>query len=195
MQDYLKGTTISLRSFLHRSLPEIMPDWWARCVLCNLTESQIHLVRERDISNLEGLDLAALLRVFDANYFDLSQRLRLPRQTRNWLKELQHIRNRWAHHSGEEDSPDDRFRELDTLERFLTAIEGDPDLISSLGKAKKKIHGTNTQTLPPSGEFAITQMVRLKAERGEIGPVLRVILGAPQNRFEVFIGGRTQTFY
>jgi hypothetical protein len=107
MQDFLKETTISLRSFLQRSLPEIMPDWWARCVLCNLTESQIHLVRERGITNLEGLDLAALLRVFDANYFDLSQRLRLPRQTRNWLKELQHIRNRWAHHTGETDSPDE----------------------------------------------------------------------------------------
>lgn len=172
-----------------------MPDWWARCVLCNLTESQSHLVREKGISNLDGLDFAALLRVFDANYFDLSQRLRLPRQTRNWLKELQHVRNRWAHHSGVDDSPDDLFRELDTLERFLIAIEGDPVLISSLRQAKREIHGTNTQAPTPAGEFAITQMVRLKAERGEIGPVLRVIPGAPQNRFEVFIGGRTQTFY
>jgi len=155
----------------------------------------MHLVRERGISNLDGLDLAALLRVFDANYFDLSQRLRLPRQTRNWLKELQHVRNRWAHHSGEEDSPDDRFRELDTLERFLGAIEGDPILISSLRQAKKEIHGTNTQAPLHAGEFTPTQMVRLKAERAEIGPVLRVIPGEPQNRFEVFMGGRTQTFY
>ena len=195
MLDFLKTATVSLRSFLQRSLPDVMPDWWARCVLCNLTESQIHLVRERGISNLDGLDLAALLRVFDANYFDLSQRLRLPRQTRNWLKELQHVRNRWAHHSGEEDSPDDLFRELDTLERFLGAIEGDPILISSLRQAKKEIHGTNTQAPLHTGEFTLTQMVRLKAERGEIGPVLRVIPGEPQNRFEVFMGGRTQTFY
>jgi len=101
MNDLLKQATCCLRTFLARCLPEITAEWWSRCVLCNLTDSQTHLVRERNITNLDGLDLAALLRVFDANYFDISQRQVLPRQTRNWLKELQHIRNRWAHHSGE----------------------------------------------------------------------------------------------
>ena len=195
MQDLLKEATISLRSFLTSSLPAITAEWWPRCVLCNLTDSQMHFVREKGITTLDGLDLAALLRVFDANYFDLSQRLGLPRQTRNWLKELQHVRNRWAHHSGENDSSDDIFRELDTLERFLSAINGDTVLIESVKNAKNKLRGTGVTEPANSAEFIPTQLVRVKASRNEIGPVLRVIPGSPQNRFEVFLGGRSQTFY
>jgi ATP-dependent helicase HepA len=37
--------------------------------------------------------------------------------------------------------------------------------------------------------------VRLRSSPTKSGPVLRVLLGAPQNRYEVFVDGRAQTFY
>ena len=201
MQDYLNQTSISLRKFLAASLPGITCDWWEKCVSRNLTEAQQRIVRERNVTDLEGLDIAALLRVFDANYFDLSNRLNLPRETRNWLKELQQVRNRRAHQSGEAESPDDLFRDMDTLERFLGAIGGDPDLIASVREEKRSVLGSGgekpTGNAMPEGEdeFWVAQMVRLKATPVVSGPVLRTIPGVPQNRYEVFLHGRSQTFY
>ena len=200
MNDILNQATVELRAFLFKSL-RIMPDWWEMCVLRNLTEGQARIVRERSITGLDGLDLAALLRVFDANYFDLSNRLNLPRETRNWLKELQQIRNRWAHHSGQSQSPDDLFRDLDTLERFLGTIGGDPAMIASVRMRKRSaMESTQPESVVRSEpkiatEFHITQMVRLKATPANTGPVLRVMFGSPQNRYEVFLDGRAQTFY
>ena len=201
MNELLQSATVSLRLFLGRTLPEIAPDWWENCVCRNLTESQARIVRERDVGTLEGLDLAALLRVFDANYFELASRLSLQRETRNWLKELQQVRNRWAHHSGQEEAPDDVFRDLDTLERFLSAIEGDESLITSVRERKHTILGgvrlspaANTAPVAAT-EFQPTQMVSPKTTPGKSGPVLRVLPGSPQNRYEVFLDGRPQTFY
>jgi Swt1-like HEPN len=48
--------------------------------------------------------LAALLRVLDQNWFELSNMLRLPREGRTWVKELQTVRNKWAHISSESNS-------------------------------------------------------------------------------------------
>ena len=201
MNELLKEAAGSLRLFLGKSLPEIAPEWWETCVIRNLTESQARIVRERNVADLDGLDLAALLRVFDANYFDLSSRFSLHREARNWLKELQQVRNRWAHHSGQEESPDDHFRDLDTLERFLGAIRGDEALISSVRERKRRflVGGRSSPAVDPeveaATEFAITQMVRLHATPADVGPVLRILPGSPQNRYEVFIQGRPQTFY
>ena len=201
MNELLQSATVSLRVFLGTALPEIAPDWWKTCVCRNLTESQARIVRERNVSNLDGLDLAALLRVFDTNYFDISSRRSLLRETRNWLKELQQVRNRWAHHSGQEKSSDDIFRDLDTLERFLGSIEGDESLITSVRERKRSILGGDR--LSPAAnpepdaatEFKLTQMVRLRATPTDVGPVLRILPGSPQNRYEAFIRGRPQTFY
>ena len=76
--DLLNQASVSLRAFLFKSLPGITADWWDKCVLRNLTEGQARVVQERGVNDLDGLDMAALLRVFDANYFDLSNRLIFP---------------------------------------------------------------------------------------------------------------------
>src|SRR5688500_5735982 len=94
----LNESTPGLRRFLAEALPRVSADWWNTCVLRNLTEQQARVVRQKEVISLEGLDFAALLRVFDANYFEVSNLMDLPRETRNWLKELQQARNRWAHH-------------------------------------------------------------------------------------------------
>ena len=162
--------------------------------------SRRDLFGRQQVTSLDGLDLAALLRVFDANYFEISNATDLPRETRNWLKELQQVRNRWAHHTGNEERPDDLFRDLDTLERFLGAIGGDASLIATVRRRKATVLGgvvsTATAAAPPvSTEFQQTQIVRLKSSPAKSGPVLRVLPGTPQNRYEVFVDGRAQTFY
>jgi ATP-dependent helicase HepA len=196
----LNESTLALRHFLVKALPLVSKDWWNSLVVRNLTEQQGRVLRQKGITSLDGLDLAALLRVFDASYYEISNATDLPRGTRNWLKELQHIRNRWAHHTGSEERSDDLFRDLDTLERFLGAIGGEESFIASVRGRKAKVLGGIAQPLyaespAVSIEFHQTQIVRLRSSPTKSGPVLRVLTGAPQNRYEVFIDERTQTFY
>ena len=49
----------------------------------------------------------------------------MPFETRNWLKEAQTIRNRWAHLPPGGLNPEDRYRDLDTVGRLMTALGAD----------------------------------------------------------------------
>ena len=202
MLDFLKRTVPELRRFLGRVLPCHSREGWERCVFRNLTEQQQRIVRQNNVTDLEGLDLAASLRVFDANFHDIAAANDLPWETRNWLKELQQVRNRWAHHTGSDGTFDDQFRDLDTLERFLGAIGGDAALIEEVRSEKTAAlremnHGNSTESQQSnaSTEFAQSQIVRLRSAPAKTGPVLRVVPSSPQNRYEVFLDGRTQIFY
>jgi len=203
MLDYLNESTPVLREFLEAKLPQISTNWWEISVLKNLTDQQARIVRQKGVDSLAGLDLAALLRIFDANYYEISQAVDIPRETRNWLKELQQVRNRWAHHTGSEESLDDSFRDLDTLERFIAAIGGDSTFLAKIRSRKMAVMkegvpapiSETSNNTSAAAEFEQTQIVRLRSSPAKSGPVLRVFPGDPQNRYEVFVDGRMQTFY
>ena len=88
-----------------------------------LTFQQQRLLEEKRIQNLKGLDLAAVLRVFDQNWSELAGVEPLPRDARNWLKELQSVRNRWAHAPAGGLSPTDSFRDADMVQQHLRSSE------------------------------------------------------------------------
>jgi len=80
------------------------------------------MVQDRGLKSIEQLDFAALLRVLDQNWFDISNALGFPREGRSWIKELQSVRNRWAHLSSQSVSANDRYRDIDTLGRVLEML-------------------------------------------------------------------------
>jgi hypothetical protein len=92
----------------------------------------------RQVTSLTELDLAALLRVFDKNWHNIN-RFRdnqLPIKTRNFLKEMQSIRNDMAHPEPDCNlNPEDFFRGLDTAWRLMANIGGD---VSSIERVKTK---------------------------------------------------------
>ncbi|MCZ7664806.1 MAG: Swt1 family HEPN domain-containing protein [Thermoleophilia bacterium] len=96
MNDLLLSATAELARFLQRVLQPLAPDWWRSRVVDRLTPQQQRTVREHGQKRWEQLDLAALLRVFDQNWRDLSAAHHLPYEGRNWLKEMQTVRNKWA---------------------------------------------------------------------------------------------------
>jgi hypothetical protein len=108
---------------LNNSLPLFAEDWWQKLVIDQLTYQQQNYVREHHYQNLAQLDLAALLRVADQNWHELSRQCQIPANARNWLKEAQTIRNRWAH-APAEGLPDDMcYHEIDTIGRLLDAFD------------------------------------------------------------------------
>jgi ATP-dependent helicase HepA len=78
------------------------------------------------------LDFAALLRVLDQNWYELSAKLSLPREGRNWVKELQTVRNKWAHLSAAAVPPSETYRDADTFGRLLEMLGASPDSLSTV---------------------------------------------------------------
>ena len=93
-------------------------------------------MRERGLTKLEQLDFAALLRIADRNWFELAQAANLPREGRDWIRELQNVRNRWAHASTEQEAVEDTYRDTDTLARCLRMLGAGTELIATVETVK-----------------------------------------------------------
>jgi hypothetical protein len=128
----------SIRKFLEAELPSCDTQWWDRCVIANLTYGR---VGGRQVTSLTELDLAALLRVFDKNWDNINK-LRdnqLSIKTRNFLKEMQSIRNDMAHLVPDRNlNPEDFFRCLDTAWRLMADIGADASSIERVKMARNK---------------------------------------------------------
>ena len=122
MHELIRTATAELAAFLATHLPAFAEGWWKTHVLDRLSFQQQRTVEERGFTRLEQLDFAALLRVLDQNWYELSQALNLPREGRTWVRELQAVRNRWAHLSVSPVSAEDLYRDSDTLERIRFSL-------------------------------------------------------------------------
>jgi len=186
-------------------LPHLESDWWEKCVLDRLTFQQQSFVRSRGTKGLDGLDVAALMRVLDQNWYDIAPLQNLPPIARTWLKETQTIRNRWAHAPAGGLPADETYRDLDTIERLLTAIGGSASTLDEMRKEKlallDKLGGSaGDPTGEPQGaksEGALRRgtLVRLKARPADTGAVVDHLPGAPEDRYVVFHDGTTATYY
>ncbi len=219
MNDLFRVATIELARFLGAQLPQLADDWWKKHVEARLSFQQQRMVLEQGLTTLRQLDLAALLRVLDQNWFDLSNTLRLPREGRGWVKEMQTVRNKWAHLSGESLPPTESYRDADTLQRLLTMIGAAPASLEAVEAARAESAKAMTagqavappaasvptsptpvpgQPLTPRPEptlFKVGDVVVLGAKPTEPMPVLEVLTGGPECRYRVFHNGSKAVFY
>jgi len=139
----LEDLIVPLGTFLEKNLQTVGSNWWKNIVLNSITEDQLRNVQGRKITKISGLDLAALLRVFDRhrNWDFISQRQELLPDFRNILKEMHAVRNRW-HHAGASSYPKkDIYRDLDTIQRFAKEIEADTSLLDNIAEVMEKLLG------------------------------------------------------
>ena len=205
LQKILEDLGVQLAGILEEKLPAAGEDWWRTTVVDRLSIQQQRLVVERRVNSLSGLDLAALLRVFDQNWHTLGYRLNLDSQTRNWLKETQSIRNRWAHLPAGGMRPDDAYRDIDTIYRLLGSLGAEQATLDQLQTEREKMllnlaphaKGENASrtTVNVSGEIQKGTVIRLKARPEITGAVLDILPGNPEVRFIVFHGGDVTTYY
>lgn len=205
MHQILGDVAAAIAAVLQRELPQLGQDWWQSNVVDRLSIQQQRLVNERRVDSLSGLDLAGLLRVFDQNWNPLGYRLNLDQQARNWLKEAQGIRNRWAHLPPGGLRFEDAYRDIDTLYRLLGALGADQ---ATLDRAqaerghvleelapRPKDKEVDLQTGQPQGGISKGTVVRLRARPDITGAVLDVLPGDPEARYTVFHGGEVATYY
>src|SRR5262245_59454735 len=103
-------------------MPSLSDDWWEKHVVDRLSFQQQRTVKERGHKTLRQLDFASLLRVLDQNWYELSNMLRLPREGRTWVKEMQTVRNKWSHLSSASMPAREVYRDADTLALLLAMI-------------------------------------------------------------------------
>jgi SNF2 family N-terminal domain. len=210
LNSLLQKATISLAAYLDKVLPFLFNDWWNEAVINTLSFQQRRQVKERGINSLNSLDLAALLRVLDQNWYQISTKLDLMSETRHFIKEMQTVRNRWAHAGSEGFPVDDVYRDLDTLQRFATVIEAEETFIQEIRTTKTSLLERRVTSIPkapasksqptpgeetPAAEFEPGKIVFLKSNPEIKGALLSIMPGKPENRYNVFIDGKTQTFY
>ena len=72
MNEYMFRLNQQMGGWLEKKLPKITDDWWQDLAFNNLSPLQRETVLRNDIHEIKGLDLAALLRVLDRNWFVIS---------------------------------------------------------------------------------------------------------------------------
>lgn len=205
MHDALEELATAVKDLLFAHLPASGPGWWATSVVPRLTFQQQRSVEERGATSLADLDLAALLRLFDQSWYELRASCNLPFEARNWLKEAQTVRNRWAHSPPGGVSERDRYRDLDTVCRLMVAIGAAQPSITKVEAARDAVmpEGAGTTSgpaavvcpQPPPGTIAPGQIVRLKARPDQHGAVVDVLHAGREARYVVFHDGTTSTYY
>ena len=207
---HLGSVAGQLAIFLEKVLPTLFDDWWNKAVVNVMSFQQMKRLEQRAVTTLSGLDLAGLLRVLDQNWYQISSSLDLTSEARHFVKEMQTVRNRWAHADSEGFSIDDIYRDIDTIQRFAVVIGSDEKLIKDLQETKVDLLVEETQSQPAGvtdtlsaspekkneeAEFEPGQIVFVKSNPLNRGAVVAVMPSKPENRFKVFIGSSTQLFY
>ncbi|MHA1748402.1 MAG: helicase-related protein [Promethearchaeota archaeon] len=134
-----KLSTSELAKILERELRALSKDWWQKYIFDKLSFPQRQAIKEQGINQISQLDFAAILRLFDQNWYELSTRMSLPKHARSWLKELQTIRNKWAHFPAEGIPPSEIYRDLDTLGRFVSISSKNDELLEGIELAKSEV--------------------------------------------------------
>lgn len=205
-EEILKGFSFLLLTTLKSLLPKIKDDWWNTLVLDNLSFQQQNYAKQKNYTKLEDLDLAALIRIFDQNWYELSQHIKLDFQVRTWLKESQSIRNRWAHAPAGGIEDETYYRDIDTIGLFSSALNADQQFLDLIQKSKqsllKKLNKENGalsnsqhNVLKSEGPFAVGNIVRLKARQTITGAIVAKLNSEEDPSYQVFQDGRISTYF
>ena len=213
----IRIATKDLVEFLEARMPSLSADWWEKHVVDRLSFQQQRTVTEQGYKTLRQLDFAALLRVLDQNWYELSNTLRLPREGRTWVKELQTVRNKWAHLSSEAMPASEVYRDADTLWRLLAMIGADAASLDAVEAVKANALATmaanatsptepmdkldglfqtgNDTARPALWSFKVGDVVALRSSPNIQVPVIEVIAGGPECRYRVFQNNTKATYY
>ena len=210
MQHFLHLITGIIADWLNNALSVRGDHWWDEAVYQHLSFSPQQNINRTQQTDLRKLDFAALLRVLDGNWFFLSENYAWDRTVRNYIKEAQNIRNKWAHCNTLGYNDGDIYRDCDTFERLLAALNPECPLCAELAQFKTELI---KQTLPsesvaPESEltlekpdspqsslFEIGNMVAPKSTPQKMGVILEKKVQSPENRYRVFIDGRKSIYY
>ncbi len=210
MNEYMFRLNQKMGAWLSKKLPKITDNWWQELVINNLSSLQKDNVLREGIKDIDGLDLAALLRIVDRNWFVITSVFYINNKERNKIREMQRIRNDWAHITPSDITKekvindanviielmqafDASMKETMDMESFVMDVEDDNDIHIETSKpvAKKSVTQTDSVSAANSSEIVLGSVVTLVSDPKTAGAVI----GINGNSYTVFVNGGPQNFY
>lgn len=179
------------------------------CVIDNLSYIQRQYAEENNYEKLEDFDLAALLRVADKSWYDMRSFAYLPNRDRQCVRDMQKVRNNWAHLSGAITDKDIVVRDLDIILSFFESVIVTNKYTNSINEFREAIEHTDFSTVfeeervsakipEPAGyvgEIQEKDRVFLTGKPDTKGMVFSISDIGGTKRYEVFVDGEIRTFY
>lgn len=205
IQEFQYDLGNTLCHWLASSLPDINDNWWYSIVLNCLSDMQQKAIRDKKIDSLEGLDLAALLKVIDKNWYRITSVHYINIKYREKIKDMMRIRNNWAHISYDEITKNDVLNSAEVIYELLCAFDGPKEnrkkvtsFISSLKDDNNYSDNIVDSAITPianksenSEEIKIGTIVSLVADPNVSGAVVAI----SGNQYTLFINNSIQNFY
>ncbi|MCR5630099.1 SNF2-related protein [Eubacterium sp.] len=212
MNTYMHQLAEQMSDWLGIRLPKITDDWWQDLVYNNLSLLQREQVDLKNITDLKGLDLAALLRVFDRNWFVITSSCFINFKERQNIKEMMVVRNSWAHITSEELSKEKVIHDVQVIielmqtcdaemnatrdmEEFILDVESDKEIHNEsfiiLNQFDSSDSNESTESKEKTSEIDIGSIVTLASDSSKVGAVISVNEG----KYTVWMDNAPQTFY
>ena len=212
MNEYMFRLSQQIGSWLEKKLPRITDDWWDELVFNNLSQLQRDTVIRNDINEISGLDLAALLRVLDRNWFVITSTFYINNRERGNIRTMQEIRNIWAYITPIDINParviddvnviialmqafDAGMKETRDMEEFIFDVEDDKEIFDEKNKPSEnqKVQPIFEPTVIESthSDISVGSIVTLVSDPSVIGAVIAVA----GNKYSVLVNGKIQAYY
>ena len=211
MNEYMFRLNQQIGAWLEKKLPKITDDWWQELVFNNLSPLQRETVLRNDIHEIKGLDLAALLRVLDRNWFVITSTFFINNKERGNIRTMQEVRNTWAHITPNDISKarviddvnviialmqafDASMKDTRDMENFIFDVEEDKDIHMELATKTTKLDTPAEEKIITSSQpegIAVGSIVVLVSDHSVIGAVI----GVSGNKYSVLVNGKVQSFY
>ncbi len=212
VNEYLYQCTQALTTWLNQRLPRLSASWWNDNVLEKLSFHQRKRVEEEKFDKLSDLDLSALLRITDKNWYELSGLFYLRQTDRDCVRSMIAVRNTWAHCSGIMPTKQATLLDLQSISDFLSFCNGPQETLTQVEQyrdlyARSEVVPskesstlvTNTIPVEPTSPIisaiAEKEAVYLVSNPDIIGIVMTVKKVGNSIKYEVFIDGTIRTYY
>lgn len=211
INEYLHQATSLLVSWLGGKLHKVCDDWWNECVLDRLSYHQREIAIEKGFKELSDFDLAAVLRIADKNWYDMRKFAYFPTSERECIRDMQSVRNNWAHCAGTLPGKDEIIHDIEVLIKFFEQMEAPQIDIIQLEEFKKNMQNENIvamtqeeevceENIAVEGEMLNSEIkekdtVYLVGEPKTRGMVFSVQNVGDTVKYEVFVDGGLRTFY
>lgn len=210
INEYLHQATGLLVAWLDGKLRRVSDDWWNECVLDRLSYRQREIAIEKGFKELSDFDLVAVLRIADKNWYDMRSFAYLPTSERECIRDMQSVRNNWAHCAGTLPGKDAIIHDIEVLSKFFEQMEAPQADINQLEEFKKNVQNENIAAMNSVEEIEEDLIVEGEISDSEIkekdtvylvgDPKTRGMVFSVQNigtttKYEVFVDGGLRTFY
>ena len=210
INEYLHQATGLLVAWLDGKLRRVSDDWWNECVLDRLSYRQREIAIEKGFKELSDFDLAAVLRIADKNWYDMRSFAYLPTSERECIRDMQSVRNNWAHCAGTLPGKDAIINDIEVLSKFFEQMEAPQTDINQLEEFKKNVQNENIAAMTSVEEIEEDLIIEGEISDSEIkekdtvylvgDPKTRGMVFSVQNigtttKYEVFVDGGLRTFY